>query len=67
LLLEESEIIELLKHSELYIKGRQKSKQIKEIINYYQEFENKPPYLFQRFLKIKNIDEKINKIFFKKI
>lgn len=67
LLLEESEIVELLKHSELYIKGQQKSKQIKEIINYYQEFENKSPYLYQNFLKIKSIDEKINKIFFKKI
>jgi len=67
LLLEESEIIELLKHSELYIKGRQKSKQIKELTDYYKEFENKPPYLYQKFLKLKNIDNKINKIFFKKI
>ena len=67
LLLEESEIIELLKHSELYIKGQQKSKQIKKITDYNEGFENIPPYLYQNFLKIKSIDEEINKIFFKKI
>ncbi len=67
LLLEESEIIELLKLSEEFIKGQQKSNQIRVIKDYHEDFMSKPPYLYQKFLKLKKIDNEINEIFFKNI
>lgn len=67
LLLDESDIMELLALSLTHLKEKQKSEQIKEIKYYHEKFKNKPPYLYQKFLRIKDIDEKINKIFFKKI